>query len=147
MKSQMIVQLNYKQMLSGGEMRTGTILRSIDFVNQSPWYIITWLYDGASAALAAWYLWQLMTFLRAPRRLRGSHNACAPRLCCLLSVVPAKTSELANLDHLCSRLKKLVSACCVLIRFQHYFPPTRFPPPPTFPPTFSPSGKGRWVAG
>jgi hypothetical protein len=26
-------------------MRTGTILRSIDFVNQSPWYIITWLYE------------------------------------------------------------------------------------------------------
>lgn len=50
-------------MLGGGERGAGTILRSIDFVNQSSWYIITWLYDGASAALAAWYLWQLMTFL------------------------------------------------------------------------------------
>jgi hypothetical protein len=111
----------------------GTIHRSIDFVNQSPWYIITWLYNGASAALAAWYLWQLLTFLLLVLVVCVGHIMRAPLVCLLSS---PRSSEVANLDYLCSRLKKLLSACSVLIRFQHYFP-TRFllpsrPPPPPF---------------
>ncbi len=125
MKSQMIVQLNYKQMLSGGEMRTGTILRSIDFVNQSPWYIITWLYEWSQRSAGCVVL---VAIDDIPPGSSSAWVALCVHPSSLSSVVPAKTSEVANLDHLCSRLKKLVSACCVLIRFQHYFSPTRFPP-------------------
>jgi hypothetical protein len=136
-------------MLSGGgEREAGTILRSIDFVNQSPWYIITWLYDGASAALAAWYLWQLMTFLLHLLVVCVGHIMRAPLVCLLSSPANNRGRQFGPPSF---PPEKAGPCLLVLIRFQHYYFPTRFrflspPAPPKPSPTFFPLGKGRWVA-
>jgi hypothetical protein len=134
------------------ERGAGTILRPIDFVNQSPWYIITWLYDGASAALAAWYLRQLMTFLlhilvvcvghimRAPR---PSSVFCRPREQARPPIwttfVPALKS--CYLPASCWSVSNII----ISLRASFFSTPLSPPPPPS--PTFSPCGKGMWVAG
>ncbi len=104
----------------------------------------------ASAALAAWYLWQLMTFLPpAPllRRLRGSHNACAPLVCLLSS--PANKRGGRQFGPPLFPPEK--AAICLLSCWSvsNIIFPTRFlsPVPAHVPPPFLLVGKGRWLGG